>query len=218
MKKQRLIVLTDIAQGFELDDIESMVRLLLYSNEIDIEGLITCTSCWYKEAAKEENHKLILDLVDAYKKIKKNLDVHAAGYPSARSLEKITYSGIDKYGNALGDGWAEEWMNDNPGMNRIIEMADKEDERPLWISLWGGANTLAHAIWKISQERSEEELYTFLSKLRIYGISDQDHSGHWIRSTFQGKVFYIVSPSPGDCEGEEYYCKATWPGVSRRQV
>jgi len=41
--KSRLIVLTDVEA--DPDDTQSMVRLLLYSNEIDVEGLIATTSC-----------------------------------------------------------------------------------------------------------------------------------------------------------------------------
>ncbi|HAH23006.1 MAG TPA: hypothetical protein DCL77_04460, partial [Prolixibacteraceae bacterium] len=39
--KHRLIVLSDIEA--EVDDTESFVRLLLYSNEIDLKGLIATT-------------------------------------------------------------------------------------------------------------------------------------------------------------------------------
>lgn len=44
MRKTRLIVLTDIStlnsEYGEPDDTQSLIRLLLYSNEFDIEGLI----------------------------------------------------------------------------------------------------------------------------------------------------------------------------------
>jgi hypothetical protein len=44
IKKNRVIILTDIEA--DPDDTQSMVRLLLYSNQIDIKGLIATTSCW----------------------------------------------------------------------------------------------------------------------------------------------------------------------------
>ncbi len=210
--KNRLIVLTDIANGRENDDIESMVRLLLYSNEIDIEGLIATTSCWYKKEAKENNKKIILKLIDAYVKVKNNLDVHLPGYPDAKYLKSKTFCGVAKFGKKLGDGFGEAAFNDNGGVNCIIEAVDKPDDRPLWISLWGGANTLAQAVWKISTTRSKCELEKFLSKLRIYGISDQDGAGHWLRDNYGDKLFYIVSPSPA--EGSKYYYRAAWPGIS----
>ena len=43
----RVIILSDI--GNEPDDQMSLVRLLLYSNELDIEALIASTSTWQKD-------------------------------------------------------------------------------------------------------------------------------------------------------------------------
>src|SRR5438552_3542180 len=40
--KARLVVLTDL--GCDPDDQESLVRLLLYANDIDIEGIVATTS------------------------------------------------------------------------------------------------------------------------------------------------------------------------------
>jgi hypothetical protein len=44
--KPRLIVLTDLSN--EPDDEESFVRLLVYSDQFDIEGLVATTSNWLK--------------------------------------------------------------------------------------------------------------------------------------------------------------------------
>jgi hypothetical protein len=44
--KTRAFILTDI--GNEPDDQMSLVRLLLYSNEIEIEGLVATTSTWQR--------------------------------------------------------------------------------------------------------------------------------------------------------------------------
>ena len=51
-KPYRMIVLTDI--GAEVDDTESMVRLLLYSDVIDIQGLIATTSTWKRTSVSPE--------------------------------------------------------------------------------------------------------------------------------------------------------------------
>ena len=72
----RLIVLTDM--GADPDDQQSLVRLLLYSNEIDIEGLIATTSVWQRETVRKD---LIDEIVSAYGKIQPNLMLHAPGYP-----------------------------------------------------------------------------------------------------------------------------------------
>jgi hypothetical protein len=80
----------------------------------------------------------------------------------------------------------------------------------LWISVWGGANCLAQALWKIKQTRSAEAVKRFVEKLKVYTISDQDDSGPWIRAQFPG-IFYIVSPS---AESWLEYYRATWTGIS----
>ena len=64
--------------------------------------------------------------------------------------------------------------NDTPGSNLIIKLVDEDDPRPLWITCWGGGNTLAQAIWRVKKERSAEELKKFLHKLRVFTITDQD--------------------------------------------
>jgi cellulose-binding protein len=59
----RAIVISDI--GNEPDDQMSLVRLLLYSNEIGIEGLIASTSSWQKTAVHPETMRA---LIEAYGK------------------------------------------------------------------------------------------------------------------------------------------------------
>lgn len=217
--KERYIAITDINRSrfkpwVEIDDIESLLRLLLYSNEIDIEGIIACTSCFLKKGARRRHLNIIYDIIDTYGKVKSNLDVHSKEYPSAKYLRSVACLGIPEFGEAPEKGFAQKKFNENPGVNRIIEAVDKEDERPLWIGLWGGANTLAQAIWKVEQTRSPEKLNQFLSKLRVYGISDQDNSSSWIRKKFGDRLFYIVSPSLGTMKGTKGYYQSVWAGIA----
>ena len=64
---------------------------------------------------------------------------------------------------------------------------------------------------KLRETRNESEVKKFVSKLKVYSISDQDFSGRWIRENFPD-IFYIVDPSAGD-SWLEYY-RATWTGIS----
>lgn len=64
--------------------------------------------------------------------------------------------------------------------------------------------------WKVKSTRSKEELDKFVSKIRVYAISDQDDSAPWIRKTFP-ELFYIASP--GFHAGGAYHY-ATWTGIS----
>jgi hypothetical protein len=95
---------------------------------------------------------------------------------------------------------------DSEGSDWIITELEKNDERPLWISVWGGANTLAQSLYKIKETQSENDVKKLIAKLRVYTISDQDDSGIWIRNNFPG-LFYIVSP------GDDY-ASATWNGIN----
>lgn len=199
--KQRVIVLTDITN--EPDDQESLVRFLVYANEYDVEGLVATTSTHLRDKARKDK---IIELVNNYGKVKPNLDKHAAGYPTAEYLLSVSTAHLPLYSmEGVGKG------KDSPGSELIIKAADKTDERPLWISVWGGANCLAQALWKVRETRSEDEVNKFVSRLKVYSISDQDFAGQWIRNNFP-ELFYIVDPSAGD-SWLEYY-KATWTGIS----
>ena len=195
-QKNRVIVLTDIEA--DPDDTQSLVRLLLYSNDIDIKGLIATTSCWHKTKVDPESIKKV---IQAYSEVQPNLSMHETGFPSAKALLMLVKQGLPEYGmQGVGDG------KDSEGSNWIIEVLEEKDERPLWISVWGGANTLAQALYKIKNTKTEKETKRLTARLRVYTISDQDDSGIWIRNNFPD-LFYIVSP------GDDYGT-ATWNAIN----
>lgn len=199
--KQRVFVLTDITN--EPDDQQSMVRFLVYANEYEVEGIVATTSTHLRGQVRQDK---IEELIRNYGLVKPNLDVHAPGFPTSDQLLSITSQHLSLYSmEGVGEG------KDSPGSELLIKAVDKADNRPLWISVWGGANCLAQALWKVQNSRSEEELKKFVDKIRVYTISDQDFAGPWIRHNFPG-IFYIVDASAGD-NWREYY-KATWSGIS----
>lgn len=199
--KQRLFVLTDITN--EPDDQESLVRLLVYSNEYDLEGIVATTSTHLRSQTRKDK---IEGIIRNYGKVKSNLDKHALGYPSMEYLLGITTDHLPVFSmDGVGEG------KDSPGSDLLIKAVDKSDGRPLWVSIWGGSNCLAQALWKVKATRSEEAVSQFVAKLKVYSISDQDFAGKWIRDNFP-ELFYIVDPSAGD-SWFEYY-KATWTGIS----
>jgi len=200
LEKPRVIVLTDITN--EPDDEESMVRFLVYSNEYDVEGLIATTSVWLRDKVRPEN---IRERIEAYGKVLQNLLKHSPGYPTTEHLLSVTRAGLPEFGmEGVGPG------KNSEGSRHIIEVVDRPDKRPVWISVWGGANCLAQALWDVKYTRSPEQLEAFVSRLRVYTISDQDNSGRWMRITFPN-LFYIVTPSE---VGHHEYYKATWTGIS----
>jgi hypothetical protein len=198
--KPRVLVLTDIEN--EPDDAMSMVRFLTYANHFDIEGLVATTSVHQKKKVAPGR---IREIVEAYGKVRDNLELHESGFPLAAHLLPLITEGRADYGmKAVGEGM------DSPGSEMIIQAVDRNDPRPLWVPVWGGPNCLAQALWKVQKTRSASDLDRFVARLRVYAISDQDDSGPWLRKTFPS-LFYITSP--GSSAGGAYHF-ATWSGIS----
>ena len=80
-QKNRVIILSDIEA--DPDDTQSFVRLLLYSNQIDIKGMVATTSCWYRNSVEPES---IEKVIQSYGKVQPNLLKHEAGFPSEKEL------------------------------------------------------------------------------------------------------------------------------------
>ena len=68
-------------QKSDPDDMQSMVRFLLYANEFDIEGLIASAGTFANKAKKQN----ILDVIDLYEKVYNNLKRHDPLYPTQES-------------------------------------------------------------------------------------------------------------------------------------
>jgi hypothetical protein len=198
--RPRVLVLTDIEN--EPDDAESLVRFLVYSNHWDVEGLVATTSVHQQDKTAAWR---IRQTLDAYAKVRDNLAKHEPGYPTADALRSVLREGRPAFGMAaVGPD------KDSPGSRLIVEAADRPDPRPLWVLVWGGPNCLAQALWSVRATRSPDDLDRFVSKLRVYTISDQDDSGPWLRKSFP-HLFYIASP--GIHAGGAYH-QATWSGIS----
>jgi len=201
-ERLRTMVLTDIEN--EPDDAQSLVRFLTYANQWDIEGIIATTSYWKKNSIADWR---IHEILKAYNKVQPNLLKHEKGYPSYESLVTKVKRGLPQYGmGGVGDG------KDSEGSDWIIKVLEKNDHRPVWIQVWGGANCLAQALWKIKNTMSPKEASKLYGKVRVYTISDQDDSGPWIRKNFP-ELFYICSPGY-EHNGAGGYHYATWSGIS----
>lgn len=218
--KPRLVVLTDIGPGnVEPDDQESMVRLLVYADRFEIEGLIACSG-WNSSgrAYPVAWLDILKSTVDAYEKDLPNLMKRSGqtnflavdteskqqemGYwPSPAYLRSRTMLGSLKLGfKQLGD------TNNSAGSDFLIRLADEDDARPIWIATWGGANTFAQAVWRVRKERTPGQLKAFLRKFRVYTITDQDKdwgakvpfeisSHQWLRREFELDLKFIWDES-----------------------
>ncbi|MDP6545549.1 MAG: DUF1593 domain-containing protein [Phycisphaerae bacterium] len=199
-RRPRVVVLTDITN--EPDDEESLVRFLVSSSDYDVEAMIATTSTWLRKKVRPDK---IRAQVEAYKKVYRNLIKHDARYPTPDHLLSVTSSHLPVYGmGGVGEG------KDSAGSKLLIRVIDKNDKRPVWVTVWGGSNCLAQALWKVRKTRDKAELAKFVAKIRVYTISDQDDSGGWMRKEFPG-LFYVVTPSK---QRHKEYHLATWTGIS----
>ena len=212
--KPRLVVCTDIAPAdVEPDDMESMVRLMAYADMFEIEAIITSVG-WNCDPYPGEWAQYLYRVIDAYEKDvpklmkrsgqKKFLSPKqengsqrigywpSADYMRSRAAMGSIYGGIRSIGE----------RNDSPGSELLIRLADEDDPRPIYVAAWGGANTLAQAIWRVKQTRSDDEVKNFVRKFRIYTITDQDmdyahrmdraRSSHmWLRQEFEDDLQFI---------------------------
>ncbi|KAL1873432.1 hypothetical protein VTK73DRAFT_977 [Phialemonium thermophilum] len=195
--KPRTFLLSDIAN--EPDDAQSLVRLLVYSNELQLEGLVATTSIWLNDTTRPDQ---MHDIVNAYAESLKNLRTHAEGWPEASYLKGLITSGLPVYGM---DGVGED---KDSGGSRLLERAVDASDEPLWVLVWGGASVLAQALWHVNATRQQPEIDEFVRKLRVYAISDQDNSGPWIRRNWP-QLFYIAS-----VHHFNRYAAAAWGGIS----
>lgn len=202
-ERPRLLVLTDI--GGDPDDQQSMIRLMVYANEFEIEGLIATASGTPGEVKVARTRPdLIREIVTAYGKVRPNLARHADGWPeTAELLDRIKTGNPNRGRKFIGDG------HDTEGSRWLIEQVDAgTSERPLNIAIWGGQTDFAQALWRVQNDRGAEGLAKFATCFRVYDINDQDHIAEWIRSEFPG-MFYILAMAPA---GQDK-CYGTYRGM-----
>ena len=169
LEKPRVIVTSD----GEIDDKCSMVRFLLYTNEWDVEGIITSSSQYHAHGHNWAGDDWIDPYLEAYTEIYPNLLKHSTGYPAPEYLKSITLPG-----NVETEG---EMDSITPGSQRIVKvLLDESDERPIWIQAWGGTNTIARAL-KTIEEEHPQRMTEVAGKLRFFFIWEQD-------STYQAYI------------------------------
>jgi len=122
--KPRILVSTDIG-GTAPDDFQSMIHLLMYANDFQIEGLVSSP---YGNGRKQD----ILDIIDLYKKDFSKLKAHSLDFPSPDTLKGICKQGATELAPYQGFRKATE------GSEWIIRCAKKQATQPLWVLVWGG--------------------------------------------------------------------------------
>lgn len=195
-QRPRLLITTDI--GGDPDDQQSLIRLMLYANSFEIEGLISSAAGTLGELKEEiVRPDLINEIILGYKQVYPNLLKHDKRYPAPEKLLSVVKKGNHKRGwNHVGEG------HDTEGSEWIIRCVDKKDSRPLNISIFGGQTDLAQALWKIKSTRNEKEYKKFVSKIRIYDTNNQDRIFSDIRENHPS-LFYVLAKAPEGVDKRE---------------
>ena len=210
--KPRIIITADP----ELDDNNSLIRMILYSSDLQIEGLIYASSQfhwkgdgkgtkWFVPGREydrfgmnecpctswrwAENERFIHDIVDAYKKSYENLKIHNSEYPSPDYLTSVI-----RYGNIEFDG---DYSQDTPGSQLIRELILDDKPGKLYITAWGGASTIARALFTIQRDFELTEKW------------DE------IKNKINRKVVLLPSGDQDDTIGN--YIVLNWPHIEIRQ-
>ena len=200
----------------ELDDNNSLIRFLLYSSDLQIEGLIYASSGYHWAGdgkgtkwfvpGREYNRfglnlcpceswrwandeRFIHDAVEAYANVYPNLKVHNPNYPDPRELQlKIRYGNIDFDGDI---------SKNTPGSDLIKALMLDEKPGPLFITAWGGQSTIARAL------KSIQEQYEYTMEWEA------------IRKKIARKV--VLLPSGDQDDTYATYIRPNWPDIEYRQ-
>lgn len=162
--KRRVVVSTDVG-GTDFDDFQSLVHLFVYSDSIDIEGILSSPS----GLGRKEN---ILQVIDHYEHDYPNLKTYSSDYPTPGYLRSISKQGETEIAPYAG------YRHPTEGSEWIIRCARLDDPRPLHILVWGGIEDLAQAL---------HDAPDILPKLRVYFIGGPNKK--WSPDAYQ----YIAS-------------------------
>jgi hypothetical protein len=190
--KPRVVITADP----ELDDNNTLIRAILYSPDVQIEGLIyTSSGVHWKGDAKgatqyipgreytrmglcpctswrwAADEHFIDDIADAYGKSYANLKVHNPNYPAPPELKaKI------KWGNVEFDS---DYSRDTDGSNLIKTLLLDDRSGPLYVTAQGGQSTIARALKSIYDQYANTPQWEAVrnrvsAKLVIIPWGDQD--------------------------------------------
>jgi hypothetical protein len=187
---RRTIVTTD----GEIDDVDTFLRFLLYTNEFETEGLVYSSSMWHwkgdgkgtpftseMDMAKNlygertdlrwPGTQWIEELLENYAKVYPNLLLHDKKYPSPEKL-----LGLVRVGNIDFEG---EMEKRTEGSKLIKEKLLDDDDREIFMQAWGGTNTIARALKSIEEDYGKSKDWETIKdkvsrKAIIYTIMDQD--------------------------------------------
>lgn len=174
-----------VTQDAEVDDMNSLIHILLYSNEVDIQGIVQTSSKyhWKGVATQTEEQytkpyrwpgtEWMQKYLNAYQKVYPNLKKHDKSYPTPAYLKSVT-----KVGSI---GYKGDMDNATEGSELIKKTILDNDERTLYLLAWGGTNTIARALKDIEKQYKGTEQWDairkkIINKVVIPACGEQDET------------------------------------------
>ena len=215
--EQRIRPRTIVTTDPELDDSNSLVRFLLYSADVETEGLIYASSQFHwrgdgkgtlfsmpdREYSRgginlcpctswrwKPGERYIHDAVEIYATVYPNLRVHDRNYPAPEFLRsKIREGNVE---------FEADTSKDTPGSDLIKSVLLDDKPGPVYLLAWGGQSTIARALRSIRQQ--------------------YEGSPDWPKLLEKVSRKAIIQAF-GDQDGTNAsYIKPEWPGVEFRQM
>jgi hypothetical protein len=190
----------------ELDDLNSMIRFLLYADELQIDGLVYASSRFHwrgdgngttfflpdREYAQPQTswrwapgERFIDDAVDAYAEVYENLVVHDSRYPAPDALRAVIREGNVDF---EGDTSAE-----SPGSQLIADVLLDDEPGPVYFQLWAGPSTVARALMSIEER---------------FGPTEE-----WERVHAKVSAKAVITKFASQDDSLDDYIAPNWPGI-----
>lgn len=199
-EKYRVVIMTDMTH----DDGNSLIRYLYYSHYFDTEAIIVTQQLPDYNYDQNGPWIKVNNILDAYKEEYVQLKKHHEDFPSYAELAGLTKKGRgalpiiwltnekkfaqeiagryveSEWGDISFHDWIGEGLNpngepkDSEGSEYLQEVFDKDDDRPIFVQMWGGPITFVQALYRYRERQGEEKFKKLLSKIHIFGILLQD--------------------------------------------
>ena len=197
--KPRILISSDIG-GTDPDDFQSMIHLLMYADQFQVEGLISSP---YGAGTKED----FVDIIALYEKDLPQLRMHTTEFPDDDSLRALCKQGASNAAPFKGFDEATE------GSNWIISSAQREVDEPLWILVWGGLEDVAQALHDAPDIKKNIKVYWIGGpnkkwSVNAYAYIAENHADLWMieaNATYRG--WFLDSKAPEHLSNENFYEK-----------
>jgi hypothetical protein len=198
--RYRVVIMTDMTH----DDGNSLIRYLYYAPHFDTEAIIVTPQLPDFNHDAGGPWEKVQGILDAYRQERDQLVRHDARFPTYEQLSAITHRGrgalpiiwlteerkfaAEIAGRYVESSWGEirfsDWIGDgqtphgepkdSDGSEFLQQVFDRDDDRPIFVQMWGGPITFMQALYRYEERRGSEKLRELLDKVHIYAIHLQD--------------------------------------------